>query len=607
MSYQKKILTACVLVFCVGFLLYLSNVNNPLFWDDDDWIVKNVVVHEINWNYIKFWFTNNTLAGIGLSSNYYRPFLFFTFALNYIFSGTNPISYHIVSNLIHLVNAILIFYLLKKGTDNLRGEGEKTFPLAAFLTALIFAVHPLQTEAVSYISGRGDPLSVMFMLLALLFFIRAEQKNSGWFSWQKITSLISLALGLLSRETAIIFPVLVVIWSISFLGKGGFIKSLKASLLKAWPYFGLVMIYGILRLTVLNFENTLNFYAQANIYSEHLYVRVFTFLRVLLTYLKLLIIPTGLHMERTMTVYTSLFQGPVFLGFSLVLTLVFWLFFSYRKAKKSGFENRALSNRFKVWFLGAGIFFTALGPVSGITPINALIYEHWLYLPLVGFFFVLAYYSQIFFEFLKRGGKIIIIILFSFLLIAYLVFFGIQTVKRNIIWGKPLEFFEEIVKYEKGSARVLNNIGNIYFNRGNEGKAEEYYWKAVEIGDIFPQPHHNLGSILQARGDNFGAIQQYEKAIEIDPNFYYPYPNLVSIYANQGNYVKAVEYIEKLKIIRSSDPRVYYNAALIYSAMGDKKKALENLNLGLNHSSYDPEAEKYIKEALSKLNPQSVR
>src|SRR3989338_10246630 len=100
------------LLIAVGFFVYFFNLDNGLFWDDDDWIINNNFVHNITWHNIKFWFTHNTLAGIGLKSNYYRPFLFFTFAINYIISGVKPLSYHILSNLIHIANSILVFSIL---------------------------------------------------------------------------------------------------------------------------------------------------------------------------------------------------------------------------------------------------------------------------------------------------------------------------------------------------------------------------------------------------------------------------------------------------------------------------------------------------------------
>src|SRR3989344_7689159 len=355
---KKEIWLPIIILIVVGSFIYSFNLNNELFWDDNDWILNNGFVHEISWSNVKFWLTHNTLAGVGLQSNYYRPFLFFTFALNYVISWTNPFGYHLLSNLIHIANGILVFSILYLVFRR---------KLLAFLTSLIFLVHPLQTEAITYIAGRGDALVTMFMLASLLLFYLAESKSKGLLDWRKILSLVSLVLALLSRETGIIFPVLAMAFYISVLSGDKFLKSIKRGLIKTWPYFAVVLVYGILRLTVLNFQNTLNFYAEPNIYSENLYVRFFTFLPILLGYIKLLFVPTGLHMERSVNVYTSLFQWPVWLIFIGLVGLLIWLRYLY--IESTSYKLQATS--YQIWLFGASLFFIALGPVSGITPINA--------------------------------------------------------------------------------------------------------------------------------------------------------------------------------------------------------------------------------------------
>src|SRR3989344_421716 len=556
---KKSVWLPILILILAGGFVYAFNLNNGLFWDDDDWIINNNFVHTISWDNIKFWLTHNTLAGVGLKSNYYRPFLFFTFAFNYMVAGIQPFFWHLTNNLIHVANAVMIFFLLRRFSGR----------LVAFLTALIFTVHPLQTEAITYISGRGDSLAVFFMLLSLVFYIAFLSDQGSTF------------LKIQGRT---------------------FLSSLKKAFKEALPYFGLVLIYGILRLTILNFQNTLNFYATPNLYSENLLYRLFTFMHVLADYFRLLLVPLGLHMERSMTVHTSLLQWPVWLGVLIILFILSVLLWLYKKNHPD----------FKAWLFGWGWFFAALAPVSGITPINAVIYEHWLYLPMVGFWFVVAYYlSKLFYNKNRpeaQGNSFLSAVheknfvyrsLSRFLIVAlavYLSFFGYQAIKRNILWGKPVEFYQDILKYEPESVRINNNLGNLHFNQGNIEKAEAYYRQAIEAEDVFPQPHFNIGSILQSRGDIFGAIKEFEKAISIDPNFYYPYQNLAVIYAQQGNLVKARENIEILKSLLPTNPRVFYNSALVYISLNDKKQALADLQVGLEYASLDLETGRLIEE-----------
>ncbi len=616
----------------VGFFVYFFNLNNRLFWDDENWIINNNFVHTISWDNIKFWLTHNTLAGIGQKSNYYRPFLFFTFALNYLISGIKPLSYHLVSNLIHIANGILIFLLLKRfdlGISNSPEVQPRGFlrlnlgTLTAFLAALIFIIHPLQTEAITYISGRGDALVTFFILLGLLFFYKSELTTSNvqrtfdvkTSTFYFLFSTFFLVLALLSRETAIIFPFLALAFYVSVLSPPKFDlktdkdrtfwRSLKQGLIKTWPYFAVVLVYGILRLTVLNFQNTLNFYTEPNIYSEHLYIRMFSFLPILWEYLKLLVVPMGLHMERSSVVYTSLFQWPVWPVFLGLIGLLAWLRYLYKNHLPD----------FRIWFLGVALFFIPLGPVSGITPINALIYEHWLYLPMVGFWLIFSFYLVKLFDYLSRslasGGRSKASVVGRWVLIAgliiYLSFFAYQSIQRNILWGKPLDFYLNILKYEPGSSRINNNVGNIYYDKKDLASAEKYYKLAASQDDTFAEPYFNLGTILQLRGDVYGAIKLYERAIEINPNFYYPYQNLSVVYAQQGNLLKARENVDKLKLLIPNNPRVYYNSALVYIALNKRQQALNDLETGLKYSGLDLQTGALIRSLIQELQKQSTK
>lgn len=332
MNLLKNKFWSTIVLILIGGFLYAFNMHNRLFWDDADWILNNSFVHTLSWANLKFIFSHDTLAGIGLRSNYYRPFLFVTFLINYLFRGANPGFYHLTSNLIHLANGVLIFFLLDKFFKK---------RLAAFLAALLFLIHPLQTEAVTYISGRGDPLSVFLMLLALWLFLKAKykerrpeaqreqflrkpgDKNFVPRSLLLVASLFSATLAILSRETAFLFPLYLTVFLMAFVYKDKFLASLRKALLNSWPFFLVSFAYGLLRLTVLNFQNTLNFFNKnSNAYTEHLNYRIYTFFHVLTVYFRLIFWPTGLHMERDILVNTSFWQWPVWLGALIVFGII---------------------------------------------------------------------------------------------------------------------------------------------------------------------------------------------------------------------------------------------------------------------------------------------
>lgn len=571
------------MLIVIGFGLYAFNFHNSLFWDDDDWIVNNLSVHQFSWTNLKFIFSHDALAAIGLRSNYYRPFLFFTFLLNYIISGDQPFSYHLINNSLHIANAVIIFLLI---------DAYLKKRLAATITALIFLIHPLQTEAVTYISGRGDPMLVFFMLLALVSFLFAvglwpEMKKPRFSLIYWGLSIFFLILAILSRETAFLFPVYLAIFLMAFVSKDKFWPSFKKSIIKSWPYFLVSLMYGISRLTILNFQNTLNFYQQANIYANNLSYRIYTFLHVLVIYFKLIFIPTGLHMDREVLINTSLLQIEVWPSVLILLLILYLVIRDFNKTR--------------LWFFAWGIFFVNLAPTSGIFPINGLLYEHWLYFSIFGLAVLVGYYLDKIFDILKSNKKVFASRILIVILVIYGSFLCFQSVKRNIIWGKPIEFYESIIKYEPTSVRGLTNLATIYLDEGNIAQAKELLQKAVDIGDIQPQPYYDLANILRDQGDIAGAIALYKKSIEVSNHFPYAYQNLAIVYAKQGNLKEALASLEKLSELIPSSPEVWYNIGLINAAMGNRQAALESGQKALALLKKDSELYTEIQKFLQSL------
>src|SRR3989338_5256998 len=151
LSFYRKLPTTALSIFLLvvlGFSSYTNTFQNEMFWDDDDGILKNQFVKD--WQYFPKYFSENLIAGAGLESNYWRPALLSVFSLEWHLWGNSAPGYHFVNTSFHIADAILLFLILLYLF--------KSRPLA-LLTSLVFLVHPLQTEAVTYVSGLGDSLS----------------------------------------------------------------------------------------------------------------------------------------------------------------------------------------------------------------------------------------------------------------------------------------------------------------------------------------------------------------------------------------------------------------------------------------------------------------
>jgi hypothetical protein len=171
-----------LILVLTGFFCYTNSFSNQLFWDDHDGIVNNVYIKD--WSYLPQYFSENLIAGAGQISNYWRPLVLISFALDYHLAGLSPIIYHLTNLFWHVLSAwfvYLLFYLLSK----------KQWP--AIIPAFIFLIHPLQTEAVTYVSGRADPMAAAFVLGSLIAYTLYRQKESKLFL---VLSLFSFLLSL---------------------------------------------------------------------------------------------------------------------------------------------------------------------------------------------------------------------------------------------------------------------------------------------------------------------------------------------------------------------------------------------------------------------------
>lgn len=566
-------------LFLIGFFIYAFALNGVLFFDDEHLIINNAYIYEFNLLNIKGWFTENAFAGAGRISEYYRPLLIFSFAINYAIGGLEPLGYHIINNLLHSINSVLVFYILNKYIFKKHWQ--------AFLVALIFAIHPMQSEGVAYVSGRGDLLSSLFMLLGLVWWLKIFENRRRFL--YGFLSCLMLVLALLSRENGVVFPFLLLVFYISFVSREKFFIALKKGLIKVIPHLTVVFIYLSLRLTVFNFRNFLNFgnYDTQSLYANSLLIRMYTFGSVLVEYMRTLFWPTNVHERFYFPVKSSFFDLSVWFSFLVLLFIIGIIIRMYRddnkikkldKLKKEGYVSH-----FMIWFFGWGWFFVCLFPGSGIIPTNVIIQDHRLYLAMIGIFVILVFYLDKFFEYLNTNkykflkNTIILIVFF------YLVFFSWVTVKRSIIWGNPIELFEETIRYEPEAVLAYNSLGKYYLVEGEYSKAEQNFLVAIKKNSNAPNPYYNLGeikSLSNLEKDIDVAVWYYKRAIDVDPKFIPSHRALAVVYMGRGSR-EAVYYLKKLTELSPRDISAYYNLAKVLHLLNEKEEALYWLNKGL--------------------------
>jgi len=187
---KKTILLSVILIIVLGFTVYNNSLNNVFFWDDRILIEENEYI--TSWSYILRIFTKDIGGGAGKQYTFYRPFQIFTYMIDYSIWGLNARGYHFTNIVLHITAALSIFWLINiVFKDN----------FLSLLTGAFFVVHPIHTEAVTYISGRADSLALVFALLCVIFYVKSlSYKRSGAFCLM----VLSYVFALLSKENSLI-------------------------------------------------------------------------------------------------------------------------------------------------------------------------------------------------------------------------------------------------------------------------------------------------------------------------------------------------------------------------------------------------------------------
>lgn len=580
-------LFSSAVIVIAGGLSYLNSLLNPFIWDDVYLVSANL--HIRNLSYIPRLFFENVYHQ-DMIGKFYRPVLMSSFSLDCHLWGPDPFGYHITNILIHLGNALLVYGLIRL---IFRRE------LLAFLTAMLFVLHPVQTEAVTYISGRADPLATFFCLLSLCFFIAYVDFEGYRRRLYFGVSVLFFLFGLFSKESAAILPLILILYEACF--RRGELKSKRSA--KYAAFFAILLIYGIIRhFVLLDVKDALmagRFLPLLN--------RFYLVPPIILTYIRLLLFPAGLHMERSDFLFDRpnyFFDHRVILALSLlvIVTAIVW---SARKRRKEV-------------FFGFGWFVLSLASFLNIIPINAFIAEHWLYLPSVGFFLLIS--SLIIGLFRFDSIRLCIVSL----IIVILGMLGALTVRQNYVWRNPVAFYKYTLKFSPKSTRLRINLGTEYFNLGLYKDAERELREALAAepeGIYVFSDYINLGSSLYWQGKKKEAFEVYDKAIKLNPASPLGYWYMANTFFLDGQVKKAIEFYRKTVELGPSN--AYYWLTLGNAYMKEKsfpaaaeayKKALSaypsyfeaRINLGIAYSKQGllNEAFAEYRQAL-KLDPES--
>ncbi len=520
------------LIIALNILVYANTFKVPFLFDDVRYIENNKIILE-------------PLDINALIKTYFlRGIVRWSYAVNYLIGELNTIGYHIVNLFLHIIVSILIFVILRSLYPNRKWN----LPL---LAALLFSLHPIQIESVTYLMSRSGLLAAFFYLLAFYFFINsirnfpAHAVKTIIFS---IATLICFFLGLGSKLTIVSLPIMLIIYllvininKISLLHAARKYKWLLMGVLTVFAFFLIHKSFsrhGLLGVSGMAIEQ----YGRWGYFMTE--VKAFYFY-----YLKLLFFPINLNINPDFPFLPSLWQTICL----LILTLL-GLFYSVKHLKK-----------FPLLIFSIFWILITLSPTSSIVPLNDLVAEHRIYLPSLGFFIAISLAivePKRLSETVKTVSVLTMVIVFSTL-----------TVQRNSVWNDSISIWEDAVKKSPHHVKSHINAGRSYYHGRMLKKAAASYKKANKINAFYFEPHYNLGTIYYEWGNLDKAAKEFSISLQLK-KLPETYINLGKIYMDKKKYDASINMFKAaIHLQRDCSVCFRYIAIIYYYYLRDYKKA----------------------------------
>jgi protein O-mannosyl-transferase len=544
---------ALFLHIAVGLLLYTHTLKYPFVFDDKRNITGNSYIRlkQLDFDSLCRSATNSVLAS--------RPVANLSFALNYYFSEYNPGPYRLVNIVIHIVNGLLVYCLalltLTLTFPNPISSNNRTIIGASLCSSLIWLVHPVQTQSVTYVVQRMNSLSALFYLASLCSFISGRLSQSTYRRlayWAFCFCFGLLSLG--TKEIAATLPIVILLY------EWYFFRDLSLSWLQGNIKLLAVPVILFLLITLLYLgenpvEKILGGYSNRNFTAGE---RVLTQFRVIVFYLSLLIYPhpDRLNLDHFFSVSSSL-VNPASTGISSALIL-FFLWLGYRLGR----SGKRLSSFCIIWF------FINLLIESSILPLE-LAFDHRLYLPSIG----VALLSVPLFLRLTpaRPGYLTLIVPVSIILIL-----SLWTHQRNKVWKDAFALWSDCAAKSPKKARPHNNLGNTVREQGNNNAAIVHYLTAMRLDPNYAKPYYNLGNILLEQGKTEQAIRRFQQALRLEPGYEEAHLSLGAARQRQGDLEAAMRHYLEASRIRPGYAEAHNNIGYVLSLQGNFDAAIHH-------------------------------
>ncbi|MFI5183732.1 MAG: tetratricopeptide repeat protein [Vicinamibacteria bacterium] len=557
-------------------LVYANALSNGFVFDDIHLVKDNDAIRSAA--YIREIFTDNLWGLLGRASNYYRPLPPLMYMGTYALFGLVPWAFHLLNVVLHAGASVLVYLIALR----LLGRPDPGGPPVvgpALLAALLFAVHPIHTEAVTWIAGIMDVSCTFFALLSFYCFLRVG--DTRLLGAPYVLSLASFFLATLCKEPALLLPL--VIFAYDYLRRGRSERSLGRAVTRTIPYVAVVGLYLALRSHALKGMVPVT-RGGTDIGAYETWINIPPLFEL---YLRKLAIPLYQNVLYHVPPVTSLLEPRAFLGLVVVAAFVAAAIAAARRSSAV-----FLSLAFLALPLAPALYLPALTQ----KPVNAFA-ERYAYFASVGLVLLAgAALLQVRSRRPRAYGVAVAAVA------VVIVVFAVLTVERNTVWKDNLALWSDSVAKSPQSAIAHENLGYALFYAGRRDEGARELQTALRLDSDIPRrvvatgiqysrkglfkeailefsialmfdpnmvdAHYNLGLALQEKGWLDAAIEHYQRALALAPRFEEAHVNLGIAHAEKGDLDKAIDHFRAAVELEPTDREARHNLARAYAAKG---------------------------------------
>lgn len=533
------------IIIAITGMVYSGCLNNAILnFDDLEYYNMYPEVINLSLASVKKIFTSYYLI-------MYQPLPVLTFAINYATTGMDPVPIHLMNVVMHLINIWLVFKFISELTEKKN---------IALIVAFLFALHPMNVEAVSWMSARSSSMYVLFYLLALRSYVRYHKTNFQ--TKYLIIAALYFIVSLFSKAQAVTLPVL--LFAIDYY----YSRKLNTKLiLEKIPFFALSVVFGLI--TVMDSDTQGNLkdgmlisYNAIDLFFMVCYSFAFYFVK--------LIVPANLC---GIYVYPPKTGGSLpweYYASPVLLLGILFLLYRFRK-------NRAV-------IFGAALFFITISINIQLIPSRLFITtDRYAYFPYVGLFFIIGYiYNQ-----LQQNEALAKKYLqpFSIALVAAGLIYCYAIWERNKTWNNDYVFLTDIIEKNEPVpyiSRAYGNRGNYFLNNGMINEAIADFTSALKVKPDDGQSYYNRAITYVKVSRWQEALTDLDSSIKYNPKFALSYSNMAFIRYNLKDYNGALEAANKCITIKPDLPEVYNIRAAVYFSINNLPAAEKDLDKALS-------------------------